>query len=224
MPGPSCMRGSRPWSPGLKLILCNCEPSLRKHTTPLSTGSGWHHPFATQMPALSFRETPQGLFKNGWVAPVGGGGGEMLQTKATPKQRDLLNAGQPWHGTGMDLPARGGDNPLERHITIKGASSRFSPCSAKYPPPAPDRAISGVTSNTNSSLTSKYSEYLKAFLAQQTSSSTLKPLLASPSNRCNTKKTQTQKPTYRAAPSETEGMGGKLRAVAEMKDAAVTFC
>lgn len=219
------MRGSRPWLPGLKFILCNCQPSLRKHMAPLSTGSGWHHPFATQMPAFSFRETPQGLFKNGWVAPVGGGGGEMLQTKATPTQRDCqLNAGQPWHGTGMDLPARRGDNPLERHITIKGASSWFSPRSAEYPPPAPDRAVSGVTSHTNSSQTLKYSEYLKAFLAQQTSFSTLKPLLASPSNRCNTKKTQTQKPTYRAAPSETEGMGGKLCAVAEMKDAAMTFC
>lgn len=38
------------------------------------------------------------------------------------------------------------------------------------------------------------------------------------------KKTQTQKLTYRAAPSETEGMAGKLHAVAEMKDAAMTFC
>lgn len=116
------------------------------------------------------------------------------------------------------------DGLLEPHITIKGTLHWLSPCSAKYPPPAPGRVISGVTSNTNSSLTSKYSEHLKALLSQQTSFSTLKPLLASPSNRCKTKKTQTQKPTYRAAPSETEGMGGKLLAVAEMKDAAMTFC
>lgn len=125
---------------------------------------------------------------------------------------------------GMDLSPRGGDGLLEPHITIKGTLHRLSPCSAQYPPPAPDRAISGVTSSTNSSLTSKYSEHLKAFLSQQTSFSTLKPLLASPSNRCKTKKTQSQKPTYRAAPSETEGTGGKLLAVAEMKDAAMTFC
>lgn len=216
---------THPWSLGLKFVLCNCYTSLRKHMAPPSTGSGWHHPSAMQMPGLSFRETLQGLFKNGWVDPMGSGGGEMLQTKATPRRRDRqLNTWQPWHGTGMDLPPRGGDGLLEQHITIKGTSSWFSPCSAEYPPPAPDRIVSGVTSNTNSSLTSKYSEHLKAFLSQQTSFSTLKPLLASPSNRCNTKKTQTQKPTYHAAPSETEGMGRKLHAVAEMKDAAMTFC
>lgn len=101
---------------------------------------------------------------------------------------------------------------------------RFSPCSTKYPPLAPDGVVSGVTSHKNSSLTQKSSEDLKAFLSQQTSFSTTKPLLTSPSSRCKMKKTQTQKLTYRAAPSETEGMAGKLHAVAEMKDAAMTFC
>lgn len=64
------------------------------------------------------------------------------------------------------------DGLLEPHITIKGTLHWLSPCSDKYPPPAPGRVISGVTSNTNSSLTSKYSEHLKAFLSQQTSFST----------------------------------------------------
>lgn len=226
VPGPCCMCRSHPWSLGLKFVLSNSYSSLRKHVAPLSTGAGvWHHTFAMQMLGVSFWEAPRGLFKNRWVGLVGSGGGEMLQTKTTPMLRDhQLNVWQLRQGTGMDLPPQGGDGLLEQHITIKGTSSRFSPCSAEYPPLAPDRVVSGVTPNTNSSPTSKYSEHLKAFLSQQTGFSTSKPLLASPSNRCNTKKTQTQKPTYRAAPSETEGMGGKLQAVAEMKDAAMTFC
>lgn len=133
----------------------------------------------------------------------------MLQT---PMQRNSqLNTWKLLDGMGMDLPPQGGDSLLEWHRTIKGTSSWFSPNSAEYPPPAPDGVVSGVTSNTNSSLTSKYLEHLKASLSQQMSFSTSKPLLASPSSRWNTKKTPAQKPTYRAAPSETEGMGGKLQ-------------
>jgi len=97
---------ARPWSLGLKFVPCNCYPSLRKKMALLSTGTGgWHHPRAMQMHGLSSWETPQGLFKNGWVGLVGSGGGEMLQTKATPIQRDhRLNAWHPWHGTRVDQP------------------------------------------------------------------------------------------------------------------------
>lgn len=200
-----CMCRSHPRSPGLNSILCSCHSSVRKHVAPLSMGSDWHHPFAWSFllgnPTASFQELG--------VGSVGSGSGEMFKIEANTTWRDhQLTAWQPWHATGMDLPPWGGDGLLEWHIPIKGASSSFSACPAEYPPPSPDRVVSGVTSSTNSSLTSECLEHLKAFLSQQTSFSILK--LTSLSSRCNKKKTQSQESTYRAAPSEAAGMGGKL--------------